>query len=252
MSRTKVVVATQKPKTFYAVVKILTHLKLDFDTCHPGEPLCDIAHVVITTLSESRGLDKSRLVIVEDIPNEMVTQIDIMMHLLGIAVPSEIAVGIDPGLHLGLAVLFDGNTVYANTYASPIVAADTTSSLTHTLHKRFPRPPIKIRVGKGTKLYSTLFLRALALCPPVGVIRMVDEKHTTVPKGYETDQSSAVLIAARRGRDVEQTDYEIEPKNGYVRALCHLYEWLTDGKKTLSLEDARAVLSGSVSLSEAL
>ena len=80
------------------------------------------------------------------------------------------------------------------------------------------------------------------------MIELVDEKYTTFPGGYETDQTSAVLIAGRSGRTPTETDYIIEPKTGYIRALQHLFVWLTGNRNCLSIDVARSILRNEYSM----
>lgn len=252
MSWYDIAVATKNPKAFYGVVKILEKLDLNFRSCEPGDRFCDVAKVVITTQDEASEMHSDRLVIVENEPDEMTTSIDIMMHYLSVPQPREIVIGIDPGLHIGMAVLADGSTVYTRVLASTINAANIVTKLVQFCRLKHPRSNIIVRVGLGSKLYSTLLLRSLVDLLSDTVLQLVNEKHTTHPGGYTTDSSSAVLIASRFGRSPEESDFLIELKAGYIRALRHLFSWLTNNRGELSVEDARKILLGEISISDVL
>jgi len=107
-------------------------------------------------------------------------------------------------------------------------------------------------MGLGSKLYSTLFLRSLVKGMPDIDIELVDERYTTSPGGYLTDQTSALLIAARTGRKPEKSDFLIDQKVGFIRALQHLFSWLTNNRGELSIDTARNILSDETTVAEVL
>ncbi|MCK5239451.1 MAG: hypothetical protein KAR33_07895 [Candidatus Thorarchaeota archaeon] len=252
MSKYDIAVATIKPKTFYIVVKILEELDLQFRVCSPGDRFCDVAKVVITTESEALSMDLERLVLVEEVPDEITVSFDVMTRYLSVRNPREIVVGIDPGLHIGLVVLANGTTIFSKVMASTVDASQTALELVQLAKKRYPKSRTLVRIGLGSKLYSTLFLRSLVRKMPDIDIELVDERHTTSPGGYLTDQTSALLIAARTGRRPEKVDFQIESKRGFIRALQHLFTWLTNNRGELSLETAREILADETTVSEVL
>ncbi|MHA1576371.1 MAG: hypothetical protein ACTSU3_03330, partial [Candidatus Thorarchaeota archaeon] len=63
---------------------------------------------------------------------------------------------------------------------------------------------------------------------------------------------TSVLIGARIGQSPFNTDLKIESKPGYVRALQHLFECISVNKNDLSIEDARMILTGEITLEELL
>ncbi|MDF1537817.1 MAG: hypothetical protein P1Q69_02825 [Candidatus Thorarchaeota archaeon] len=252
MSGYNIAIATEKPKTFYIVVKILEQLDLKFRTCAPGEPFCDVAKVVITTRDEATKIDPQRLVIVDDVPDETTAIFDIMTRYLSVGTPREVIVGIDPGLHIGVVVLADGITIYSRVMASTVDACYEAIELAQLSRIRYPHASTIVRVGLGSKLYSTLMLRTLVQDSPDCSIELVDERYTTSPGGYMTDQTSALLIAGRIGRKPEKEDFLLEPKIGFIRALQHLFSWLTNNRGELSIETARRILADEITVAEAL
>ncbi|MHA2423203.1 MAG: hypothetical protein ACXAEF_00310 [Candidatus Thorarchaeota archaeon] len=252
MSRYDIAVATEKPKTFYIVVKILEELGLKFRSCAPGERFCDVAKVVITTKSEASSIDPDRLVVVEDLPDKTTTSFDIMTRFLAVRNPRELVIGIDPGLHIGLVVLANGTTIFSKVMASTVSASQTALELVRLARNRYPKSRTVVRMGLGSKLYSTLFLRSLVKGLSDIDIELVDERYTTSPGGYLTDQTSALLIAARTGRKPTDIDFQIEPKMGFIRALQHLFTWLTNNRGELSIDTARKILSDDTTVAEVL
>jgi len=252
MSRYDIAVATEKPKTFYIIVKILEELGLSFRSCAPGDRSCDVAKVVITTKSESYNMDPERLVIVDETPDEITTIFDVMTRFLAVKNPRELVIGIDPGLHIGLVVIANGITIFSKVMASTVDASHTALELVRLCRQRYPKSRTLVRVGLGSKLYSTLLLRALVKGLPEIDIELVDERYTTSPGGYLTDQSSALLIAARSGRKPEDIDFLIESKMGFIRALQHLFTWLTNNRGELSIETAKKILADETTVMEVL
>ncbi len=252
MSKYDIAVATEKPKTFYIVVKILEALDLKFRVCSPDDSFCDIAKVVVTTESEVSLMDPERLVLVEDVPDETTTSFDVMTRYLSVRNPRELVIGIDPGLHIGLVALANGTTIFSKVMASTVDASRIALELVRLSKKRYPKSRTLVRMGLGSKLYSTLFLRSLVKGMPDIDIELVDERYTTSPGGYLTDQTSALLIAARTGRIPEEVDFLIEPKMGFIRALQHLFTWLTNNLGELSIDTAREILAGETTVAKVL
>lgn len=248
MSWREVIVATRMPKILYIVLKIVKGLNLDFEVCEPGDWKCTCAKVVITTKDESEDIEKKRLVLVNENSDEISISMDIMLRYYGITSPNEIIVGIDPGLHTGLSIVGDGNVLYAKTLTSPIESNNAVAKILDISSKKYPVSKFIVRLGAGSKFYSTLFLRGLREKMNDYLIEVVDEKYTTFPGGYETDQTSAVLIAGRSGRTPIESDYLIEPKTGYIRALQHLFVWLTGNQNCLSIDIAKSILLNEYSM----
>ena len=252
MSRFDVAIATRKPKTLYVAVKILKRLGIDFEICTPEDEKSGSAKVVITTEEETANLDPSRLVIVQRNSDEDHIEIEVMLKLFGVDEIKEIVIGVDPGLRFGLAFVVNGCVVFSRTRSSPHDAVNLTRKLAIYSHQRFPDNRFSIRLGTGSRLYYVLYLRALTNAISGVGIELVDEHHTTLPGGYATDQSSAIMIAARTGRNHSKKDLKLKPKPGYIRALKHLVAKLTNNDINLSTEDARSVLLDRTTLASIL
>jgi hypothetical protein len=221
------------------MVNLLKRLGVTFVLCTPGDRECKSAKVIVTTGKESKKLTTGGPVVVEETFNPDTTAIEIMLRLLDIPEPSQVVVGVDPGMQFGLALVANGNPVYTKTVRSPLVAAENTQQWISLLQHNHQTETL-IRVGMGSRLYSALYLRGIRSFSNGFHIELVDERHTTVVG--ESDQSSAVLIAARKGRPLTDADLILDIKDGYVRSLKHLFTRLTDGEKVLSKEEAQAIL----------
>ncbi|MFX0106949.1 MAG: hypothetical protein ACFE7R_01565 [Candidatus Hodarchaeota archaeon] len=240
MPRSEVALATRNPKVLYLVSRLLKSLGVEFVMCSPKEKRCKIARVVITTSGEVKHFHPNQVVIVEDSAfDEDATTIDIMVKLLDIGTPSTVVIGVDPGMTFGLALLIDGKTVHARSTGPPVIAADETLRWAAKIKQRYQNETV-VRVGTGSKLFATLYLRYLRGHSGDFRVELADERHTTLVG--ESDSQSAILIASRRGRKVTDSDYVLDPKNGHIKSLKRFYSRLTGNSKSLSTEDAKSVL----------
>ena len=239
MSRFDVAVATKNSRIRYLMVNLLKRLGVTFVLCKPDDNECKSAKVVATTDKESKRVAKEGLVVVEEGFNPDITAIEIMLRLLDVPQPSQVVVGIDPGMQFGLAFVANGTTVYTKTVQSPFRAAENAHQWA-ALFQHNRQTEILIRVGMGSRLYSALFLREIRSISNEFRVELVDERHTT--RVGKSDQSSAVLIAARRGRPPASDDLVLDVKNGYVRSLKQLFKRLTDGGRALSTAEAQSIL----------
>lgn len=249
MSRCDVAVATRNSRIHYLMVNLLKRLGVTFVLCTPDYKECKSAKVIVTTDKESKRIAKGGLVVVEETINPDTTAIEIMLRLLDIPEPSQVVVGVDPGMQCGLAFVANGTPVHTKTVQSPFGAAEKTHQWTKLLqHNR--RTEILIRVGMGSRLYSALFLRGIRDVSKDFKVELVDERNTT--RVGKSDQSSAVLIAARKGRPVSEDDLVLDVKNGYVKSLKQLFTRLTDGGRALSTAEAQAILLDETTVDDIL
>ncbi|MBS3793459.1 MAG: hypothetical protein KGY80_00985 [Candidatus Thorarchaeota archaeon] len=247
MEKFQVAVATRNTKTLYLSVQLLEELGLSFVICPPNDIRCASAKVVITDTDDPPcTFNPGRQVVVSGYFDRDIAAIEIMMNLFEIDAPHSLAIGVDPGLRFGLALVADGTAVYAKTLCSPGEAAKDTENWVSELasHTEFPHPIV--RVGTGSRLYAALYLRELSLSENT-TVEMVDESHTTLSGA--SDESSAALIALRHGRDSLESDFYLEPKRGYIRSLRHLVRSLSQGRVNLTVSQARDVLLGRARLS---
>lgn len=245
MVRYDVAIATTNPKVMYLVVELVRSLNLSFLHCNSTDHQCRQARVVVTTQSEVVNEDIERSIIVDSDFNPDVTTIDIMVKILGISDSPEFMIGIDPGMQYGIALLMNGNTVHTKKTQSPREAAHCTLFWSrHVLEEH--NQEVLVRVGTGSRLYSVLYLRAIKEEGNTMLIELVDERHTTFVGG--SDQSSAILIALRKGRPITEDDLVLDPKEGYIKSLKRFVKRFTSGRRTLSTQEAQSVLIGETNL----
>ncbi|MHA2159155.1 MAG: hypothetical protein ACXABE_09670 [Candidatus Thorarchaeota archaeon] len=224
MFRWQVAIATVNPRVLYLLIELLKELGLEFVVCTADDARCGNAKVVVTTKKDSMRHQYDSVVYVEEDLDPVYTSVEIQARLNDVHEPALAVVGIDPGMRFGVALVMDGTVVYKNSQTSPGAAVRLTLRLKSYVKRLFPSCQVIVRVGTGSKLYSTLFLRnALSQNPGLGV-ELVNEHHTTLSGGFTSDQTSAILIAGRSGRQHVDKDMVLEPKQGHVRSLQHFVQ----------------------------
>jgi hypothetical protein len=252
MFRWQVAIATENPRVLYLIIELLKKLGLEFVVCTTDDTRCEQAKVVITTLEDSLSRKYESMVVVDEKLDPDFASIQILAKLHDVHEPTLAVVGVDPGMRFGVALVMDGVVTYKNSQTSPSAAVRLSLRLKSYVKSLFPSCQVIVRVGTGSKLYSTLYLRD-ALCQyPDLYVELVNEHHTTLSGGFTSDQTSAILIAGRVGRQLTDTDMILEPKEGYVRSLQQFVRRFTRGRKDISKEEARFILLDKISMDSIL
>ena len=243
-----VAIATRNSKLRFQIINLLEKLNLNFVVCAPNESVCNSARSIIAMQDEADELEQQheRLILVESSFDTDTIAISVMSTLNDIRSPLYASIGVDPGMRYGLALLFDGLFVYSRICSSPRKAANTTQHWFAIIKNLFPDVELLIRTGTGSRLYLTLYLRELANRCCSDMVELVDEHHTTL-RG-ESDTSSAAIIANRHGEKFRNLPLALDPKLGYIRSLKRYVRKSTDDSKRISTDDAKAILSGMLTL----
>ncbi|MCF2135656.1 MAG: hypothetical protein K9W43_00260 [Candidatus Thorarchaeota archaeon] len=250
MSWPRLVVAVENPTIRFLLLDRLNQLGIQFLMCDLDDAICEVASVVLSDHIE-RDVSSKRFVLIRDSDDIESALIATLIRLHGIHTPLFAVIGIDPGLRFGIALVVDGILIHSLPASTPSAAASVTTRWASILRHRFAACELVIRVGRGSPLFATLFLRTLNWRSKRFVVELVDEHHTTLTSGSHNDQSSAALIAQRPGSSAETMSLELEHKEGYIRLLKRLFQRLTGGAM-LSTEIADRILSGTMSLDEAV
>lgn len=251
MSKWDAAIATQNPRILYRAVQLLKKLGINFIICSPEDGRCEQSHVIITEPGENHDHREGSILVQEDFDVDYV-RIEIMTKLNNINNPYRTIVGIDPGMTSGVALVIDGIVVYKTSLTSPEKIANLCERLLLFTERLFPNCQKMVRMGTGSKLFTALLLRSIFSTIPDLSIELVNENHTTVIGGARSDESSAILIAGRTGRDVTSQDITLDPKEGYVRSLKQFVKKLTRGQQTISSNDAREILTKNLRLEHTL
>ena len=243
-----VAIATWNSKLRYQIINLLEKLGLNFVVCAPNESVCSSARCIIATQDEYDELSQhhERLVLVKSSFDTDAIAISVMTILNDLRNPSSASIGVDPGMRYGLALLVDGLFVYSRICSSPRRAADTTQHWFVIINNLFSGVETVIRIGTGSRLYLTLYLRELESRFPSNLVELVDEHHTTL-RG-ESDTSSAAIIAGRHGERLHDFSLTLDPKPGYIRSLKRYVRKSTDESKRITTDDAKAILSGVLTI----
>jgi hypothetical protein len=249
MPRWEAAIATENPKILYRVVQLLKKLEIKFVICSPTDHRCDHAHIVITGPDDNFEQHERKIEVTENFDIDFV-RIEMMSKLHDLHSPSRAVIGIDPGMTFGVALVIDGIPVYSNSLSSPDSVMTLTQQLVNHTKTLFFECQTVVRIGTGSNLYATLLLRSSKNIRTKLPIELVNEHNTTITGGARSDESSAILIAGRSGRPVEDSDMSLEPKEGYVRSLKQFVTKLTRGKKSITSKEARAILIGDSTLED--
>jgi hypothetical protein len=249
MPKWEAAVATENPKILYRIVQLLKDLDIQFVICSPVDHRCEHAHIVISDPDDNSEQHSGRIEVTEEFDIDFVT-IEIISKLHDLYNPSRAVVGIDPGMTFGVALVIDGIPVYTCSPTSPAVVAILTKTLLEYAHTLFPASEKLVRIGTGSRLYAGLLLRSFRNAQINPTIELVNEHRTTIIGGARSDESAAILIAGRAGRQVEDSDLNIDAKAGYIRSLKQYVSQLTRGKKSLTSKDARSLLAGESDLED--
>ncbi|MFW9982594.1 MAG: hypothetical protein ACFFE3_11855 [Candidatus Thorarchaeota archaeon] len=252
MFRWQAAIATENPRVLYLVIELLKKLGLEFVVCTTDDTRCGNAKVVITTAEDSLNRNYDSIVFVDEELDPNLTSVEILAKLYDVHEPKVAVVGVDPGMRFGVALVMDGVVTFKDSKTSPGTAVRLTLSLGSYVKALFPSCKVVIRVGTGAKLYTTLYLREALSQSPQLEIELVNEHRTTLSGGFTSDQSSAILIAGRAGRQQTESDTLLEPKTGYVRSLRHFVKRFTRGRREISAEEARDIILNKISLNSIL
>jgi hypothetical protein len=242
-------IVTENPRILYRTVDLLKKLDIDFVICYPTDNRCNHCLVVITDVKDGLEHHEGLVLVQENFDMDFV-RIEVMARLKMIRTPSKAVIGVDPGMTFGIALVVDGTVLYQTSLVIPSAVVELIYRLTTYNQILFPKCRNIIRIGTGSKLYSTLLLRAILRKSQELEIELVNEKNTTISGRAKSDESSAILIAGRNGRKMTISDTLLDPKVGYIRSIKQFAIRLTRGKKVLTSGEARAILLDEVAFDD--
>lgn len=185
---------TEDFTVYHDVIKALRARKIPFVSLNFGDPIPSNIGVIITTEREVGDVEFDSVVVVHDYPKEkrgliqeVESAIDSAIGLLHGGIRC-IVIGIDPGIHPGIAILADDHLL--NTYRLPDTEA--ISSLVRYV-KRYYNGVIQARIGNGAPTERN---RAVQILMDEDIqVFIVDETGTS--KRDHQDVSAAIEIARR-------------------------------------------------------
>lgn len=186
-------IATKDAKLYFELVSTLRERNIVFEIIVPGESIPPNVGVIITSRSERNSIEFDNVVVYSG--NTETTVLEAMKVLMGREVIYELVIGIDPGEHIGIAVVGDGVVLGTAT----VFSVHAMINVIKTYLKVFHAFKKIIRVGHGditkrNKIISVLWKFHLP-------IEIVDERGTTMVTA-QPDVEAAVRIAGHSGKDI--------------------------------------------------
>lgn len=161
------------------------------------------------------------------------------------AVPKQLVIGLDPGPRPGFASLADGALLGKGELDSASEALDAVDGFIQRLQPE----SVLVRVGHGSPQHRDQLINAL-LARNYHV-EEVNEYRTSSGASRHAHGASALKIAMMTGKPVHEQRV-IQPSMGELRNLQRISRQQSKGRLTISLEAARQVSQGSLSMDEAL
>lgn len=153
---------------------------------------------------------------------------------------SNIVIGIDPGPNPGLVVVGDGYVVEEKIISSNML------DIINKIYRDYTFYNFKVKIGSGDVINRNNIINQLL---DHFVVEIVDEKNTSDAK--RNDIVSARRIAFLDGRIVSEKQ-PIQYKNGGIIEIQNKSRILTDGRITISRALAKKVLSGKITIFQAI
>ncbi len=204
--------------------------------------------VILTSQKELKEISLSRKV-AADAYDSIEYAIDLAVQkLIGKELYSRIFIGIDPGERPGVAIVCDDILLQKIQVDSPEnVVAEVKRFL-----RFYPAKETCIRIGHGSIINRNRIINSLI---PLEVpIEIVNETHTTPVQQKRRcvrDSEAAAAIALLPGGRVQST-LPIETSRGAIKNVQKWSRQLSEGRFTISEETALRVLTGEMSLLEAI
>ena len=179
-------------------------MQMQFESLSPEEAALSNAKIIITTRDEAEIVRRKDVLLDTELDDYPVfTKAKILRSILGPYHDDQLTIGIDPGVRIGISVIFLHNEIESIVESSPEAAIKLVS---HLLSRITSNKKI-VRIGNG----NIAMARQIALILKTKFqelieIEIVDERGTSLPPKTEAnrrgarDIASARAIAFRRGR----------------------------------------------------
>ena len=162
------------------------------------------------------------------------------------APPKQLVVGVDPGPRPGFAFLADGVVLGKR----EMDAIDDAIDATVQLGQRRVKPmQVLVRIGHGSPVHrDRLVNRMLSMGYHVEI---VNEHRTSSGQPRHAHGAAAIKIAMLSGKPIHE-QRSVQITDGELRNLQRISRQRSKGRLTLSLEAARRVACGELTMDEAL
>ena len=234
-------ILTENPRTYFDMIAALREKGLGFISFDFSDPLPANVGAVITTEAERHKVAFDK-VVTDDDPDIAIAKAFAM--LASDDEVRELAIGIDPGIRPGFAVLGDGTVLVRTVAESP----EAVRMMVGDIVKEYPTANVIVRVGHGDRTNRNRVFNAL--WDDGYKLEIVDERNTT-KRSHTPDEDAAVEIAMTPGyRPGKRQDNE--PCEGEIRNIQRLSRLERSGSITVSKDLAKRIAKGEISMNDAI
>lgn len=232
---------TENPRTYFEMLEALREGDLRFKCLDFNDPIPANVGVVITTEREEERIQFDRI-ITDSNADSAIARAKMMLSADGDV--KEIAVGVDPGIKPGFAVLGDGAVLMRTLASSPEAVGYMVEEVVH----EYPSANLIVRIGHGdrtnrNRIFNTIWDEG-------HTVEIVDERNTT-KRSQTPDEDAAVEIAMTPGyRPGKRQD--TDPCPGEIRNIQRISRLESEGSLTVSKDLAKKVATGEISLGDAI
>jgi hypothetical protein len=213
-----IAVATVSGKAYYLIVNELQKRRIPFLSLTPYEPIPVEIKVVLTTEKEKHLIEHEKILVYNEDADVETMINNALQTVQGKENFERLAIGIDPGEVLGLAVLADGKVIGTETCSSIGEILEKVKNIIRNFQK-IPVASISVKVGDGVPLYKQELLQALDGDLPKGILLESVSEAGTSRYQNETknrrglrDMVSAIRIAGRSGHVFQRR--KLDEQNG--------------------------------------
>ena len=241
-------VYTKDFSLYHDIIKELKKRNVAYVSLASSEDLPRRIGAILTSQKEFHRISLSKKV-AADAYDSIEYAIDLAVQkLIGKELYSKISIGIDPGERPGIAIVCDDILLQKTQVDSPEkVVVEVKRFL-----KCYPSKETYIRIGHGSVINRNRIINSLI---PLEVpIEIVDETRTTPAQQKRRsirNSEAAAAIALLSGGRVQST-LPIETSRGAIKNIQRWSRQLSEGKFTISEKTALRVLTGELSLLEAI
>jgi Transcriptional accessory protein len=192
-------------------------MEMEFESLSPEEAALSNAKIIITTKDEAAIVRRKDVLLDTELDDYPVfTKAKILRNIMGPYHDDQLTIGIDPGVRIGISVIFLHNEIESIVESSPEAAIKLVS---HLLSRIISNKKI-VRIGNGNIAMARQIAFILKTKFKEQIeIEIVDERGTSLPQNTEAnrrgvrDIASARTIAFRRGKLFKPPDSSYMVKN---------------------------------------
>ena len=241
-------VYTKDFSLYHDIIKALKKRNVAYvSLASPDDPPRRIA-VILTSQKELKDISLGKKVAADSYDSVDQAIDHAMQKLTGKELYSKVLIGIDPGERPGIALVCDDILIQKIQVDTP----DSVAVVIKDYLKVYPSKETYIRIGHGSIINRNRIINSLI---PLQIpIEIVDETRTTPTQQKRRcirDSEAAAAIALLSGGRVQST-LPIETSRGAIKNVQKHSRQLSEGRFTISEETALRVLTGELSLLEAL